>query len=196
MSSMFDTLAGQILQGGQIEHLSRQLGTTDDQTRIAVGAALPTLLGALAKNATRPGGAAALHGALSRDHDGSVLDDLAGFLQKSDTADGDGILRHVLGDRRQTVEQGLGKGSGLDAEKMSRTLAMLAPLVMGYLGKQRRERSLDSRSLGSLLGDERSALEQRTPETGILTRLIDKDGDGSVVDDIAGTLTKKLFGRG
>ncbi len=193
---MFDALAGQILEGGRIEQLSRQLGTTDEQTRIAVGAALPTLLGALAKNASRPGGAAALHGALSRDHDGGVLNDIAGFLQKSDTADGDGILKHVLGDRRQTVEQGLGRGSGIDPDKMSRTLAMLAPLVLGYLGKQRRERSLDSRSLGSLLSEERSALEERTPEAGILTRLIDRDGDGSVVDDIAGTLTEKLFGRG
>ena len=195
MSSMFDALAGQILQGGQLQQLNELLGTDDAQTRTAVGAALPTLLGALARNAAKPEGADSLLGALSRDHDGSVLDDLGSFFAKPNTADGDGILRHVLGDRRETVEQGLGRGSGIDPKKMGAMLSMLAPLVMGYLGRQRREKSLDARSLGDLLQGERETLEKRTPEAGILTKLIDQDGDGSVVDDIAGKLLGGLFGR-
>jgi len=196
MSAMFDQLAGQILGGSQLSQISQQLGTTDDQTRTAVGAALPTLLGALARNASQPGGADALFGALQRDHDGGVLEDLAGFFQKGSTTDGDSILKHVLGDRRETVERGLGKGSGIDPKQMSKMLAMLAPLVMGYLGKQRKEKSLDSRSLGDLLSGEQISLEERAPEASILTRMIDRDGDGSVVDDIAGGLIGKLFGRG
>ena len=196
MSSMFDQLAGQILEGGQLGQLSQMLGTTDDETRTALGAALPTLLGALAGNAAQPGGADALLGALQRDHDGGVLDDLGSFFQKPNTTDGDGILKHVLGDRRSTVEQGLGRGSGIDPKKMSMMLSMLAPLVMGYLGRQRRERSLDSRGLGDLLNVERNSIEQRAPGAGVLTQMLDRDGDGSVVDDIAGGLIGKLFGQG
>jgi len=196
MSSMFETLAGQLLKGGQLQQLSRHAGTTEDQTRTAVSAALPTLLGALARNASQPGGAEALFGALEKDHDGGILDNLTDFFQKPSTADGDGILRHVLGDRRETVEQGLGKGSGIDPKQMGSMLTMLAPLVMGYLGKQRREKNLDTAGLGDLLSGEKMSLEQKMPEAGVLTKLLDKDGDGSVVDDIAGKLLGNLFGRG
>jgi len=195
MSSMFDALAGQLLQGGQLTQLSQQVGTTEEQTRTAVSAALPTLLGALAKNASQPGGAEALFGALKKDHDGGILDNLGGFLQQPNTAEGDGILRHVLGDRRETVERGLGKGSGIDPKQMSSMLTMLAPLVMGYLGKQRREKNLDTAGLGNLLSGEKMSLEQKMPEAGVLTKLLDKDGDGSVVDDIAGKLLGNLFGK-
>ena len=59
------------------------------------------LVGALARNAQDPSKAGALSNALSRDHDGSVLDDVAGYLGRGDDADGDGILGHVLGGKQQ-----------------------------------------------------------------------------------------------
>ena len=38
------------------------------------------ILAGLARNAAQPEGADPLHGAVQRDHDGSLLDDLGGFL--------------------------------------------------------------------------------------------------------------------
>lgn len=192
MSSIIEALTGQLLEGGHLGALSSQLGADQDQTRSAVSAALPMLLAGLAKNASKPDGAQALFGALERDHDGGMLDDLAGFLGKKDTKDGEGILGHVFGGRRETVEKGVGAAAGgMDPAKVKMMMAMLAPVVMGYLGRQRQQKSLDARSLGDLLGNEAGTLQKRDPGFGMLGKLLDKDGDGSIADDLLG----KLFGR-
>lgn len=195
MSSMIESLAGSLLSGGQLGMLSQQLGTDEDETRTAVAAALPMILSGLARNAAEPGGAQALLGALDRDHDGSRLDNLGGFLGEPDLADGRGILGHVFGDRRETVEQGVGKAAGLDPQKVARMMAMLAPLVMAYLGRQKRQANLDAGGLGDLLKQESSQMQQRDPGLGMLGRLLDRDGDGSVADDLMGSLGKNLLGN-
>lgn len=192
MSAMVEALTRQLLSGGNLGALSGQLGAEENQTRSAVDAALPMLLAGLAKNAAQPEGAQALFGALEKKHDGGMLDDLAGFLGKADTADGEGILGHVFGNRRATVEQGVGKAAGgMDPAKVARMMSMLAPMVMGYLGRQKRQKNLDARSLGDLLGGEAGLMEQKSPGFGMLGKLLDKDGDGSIADDLLG----KLFGK-
>ena len=53
---------------------------------------------------------------LAKDHDGTILDNLGGFLSNSDNGPGAGILKHVFGDKRSMVEAGLSQMSGLDAQ--------------------------------------------------------------------------------
>jgi len=113
---------------------------------------------------------------------------------------GEGILKHVLGGRQQTVQQGLGAASGLDAGKAGALLSMLAPVIMGALGKAKRQQGLDSGGLGAMLGQEEQRMERKQPGIGgLLGGLLDQDGDGSVVDDITrmggGLLGSLLGGR-
>ena len=51
------------------------------------------------RNAAKPDGADAANRALDK-HDGGVLDNLDNFLDAPDVDDGNGILRHLLGNRR------------------------------------------------------------------------------------------------
>lgn len=192
--SILEQLMGQ-LGGGAVQQMSKSLGADEAATRKGLGAALPVLLEALQRNAAKPDGAEALDRALERDHDGGILDDLGGFLQSPKTGNGAGILGHVLGNRRGTVEQGLAKSTGLDASAMGGLLEMAAPLVMGALGKKRREGGMGG-GLADLLGQEREAARRREPEaTDLLTSLLDQDGDGSIMDDITGKLGKGLLDR-
>lgn len=177
-----------VLGGDTVSQLSNAIGADREATGRAVGAAMPLLFSALARNAQRPGGAAALGQALDRDHDGSVLDDLAGFLGGGSPAagatEGDGILRHALGGRRTAAEAMVGRASGLDAQSVSRLLAMLAPLVMGALGRTRQRQELDDAGLAGMLGRERQRAEAAAPGgLGSLAGLLDSDGDGEVLDD-------------
>ena len=183
MSSLFGGLLEQI-GGGNLEALSSQLGTDPGTTQKAAGAAIPLLMAALARNASKPEGATALHGALARDHDGSVLDNLSGFLASPDTKTGDGILGHVLGARRGSVEQGVAQAGGINPAAASKMLSILAPMVLGALGKQQRAQNLDAASLGKMLTNENSVAEKAAPGLGALTRLLDADGDGSITDDL------------
>jgi hypothetical protein len=69
---------------------------------------------------------------------------------------------------------------------VGKIMAMAAPIVMGYLGRQRREQNLDAAGLASLLGREQQVAQKRSPEAvSMLTRLMDSDGDGSIMDEVA-----------
>ena len=194
MSSIIESLSSQIL-GSQLDSLSSALGEDKSATRSAVAQALPVLLGALAHNASRPEGANSLLGALQRDHDGSLLDNLSGFFSSPDLKDGDGILRHALGGRRDRLEGGLSRSSGLDPQKIKTLMAMLAPVVMAALGKARRERQMDQDGLMGLLKGERETMERNAPELGLLGSLLDQDGDGQIIDDVLGKVGKGLLGN-
>lgn len=182
--------------GGQaVQTLSRQIGADPGTTSNAVDAALPLLLSAVARNATDPTQAQSLDRAVSEDHDGSILDDIPGFLNQGDGSTGAGILRHVLGGRQQTVQTGLSQATGLDAGKTGQLLTLLAPLVMGALGRAKRENQLDSNGLSTMLTGERERLkESATGVMGALSRFLDQDNDGNVMDDVSGMLGK-AFGR-
>ena len=193
MSSLIEMLTQQLTNDQRVGRVSNQLGSDQAATRNAVGAALPILMGALARNSAEKNGAAALDRALDK-HDGGILDNLDGFLDAPDTNDGEGILRHVLGGKRGTVEAGVSKASGLDPSIVGKLLPMLAPVVLGALGRQKREANLNADGLASMLGAERQQMEQANPAMGMLQGLLDQDGDGSIADDILGKVGKGLLG--
>ncbi len=192
MSSLLEMLTQQ-LGGDATSEISRKLGADEGATGKAISAALPMLMGALARNASRPEGAQALAGALARDHDGSVLDNVAGFLKSPDTKAGDGILRHTLGAKRDAIQQQLGRETGLDAGAVSKLLPMLAPLVMGALGRESRSKGLDVGGLTNMLAGERKVAES-SASLGGLAALLDADSDGQIADDVA-KLGKGLLGK-
>ena len=192
MSSILDLLGSELGQSAIQQVIGSQLGTDSETTQQAIGAALPMLMGALGRNAATPEGAEALAGALNRDHDGSILGDLAGTLGNADTANaGSAILGHVLGGQQGTIENALGQATGMDAGSAGQLMAMLAPIVMGQLGKTQSEGGLDADALAGLLGSEREAA---TSQLGGMASLLDMDGDGSIVDDVMNIGSQVLGG--
>ncbi len=198
--SLVEMLMSQ-LGGGNLSSLSKEIGSDEGKTGSAVAAALPMLISALAQNASKPEGAASLHKALEKDHDGSALDQLTGLFSKASTKDeGDGILKHVLGNSRPQVEKGLSSSTGLDSGSSAKLLAMLAPMVLGAIGKAQRQSNMDSNQLAGYLGGEREEVRKVAPRSlGALESLLDADGDGDLdMSDIMSQgagLLGKLFGR-
>lgn len=193
--SLFDVLTD-LAGGDTARQIGDRIGADPQTTQRAMGAAVPTLVEALSRNAGRSGGAASLSSALDRDHDGSVLDDLGGFLGvgTGGSQEGSKILEHVLGDRRSDVETGIGRASGLDGAQVSQLLTLLAPLVLGALGKEKRSRGLDSGRLAQWLQEQSRDLGRKAPGTmDAVSRMLDRDGDGQVGDDLM-ELGGKLLG--
>jgi hypothetical protein len=193
-----DLVMGQ-LSGAPTKRISNNLGADEGAVGSAIGMALPMLLGALSRNASNDEGARSLDGALEKDHDGSILDNLSGFLGQPEQGPGDGILRHVLGAKRPAVEQGLSKSTGLDAGTIGQLLITLAPVVLGAIGKAKREKQMDAGGLSQFLAGERQEIEQSAPDKmGLIAGLLDADGDGQIeADEIAKGvgLLGKLFGK-
>ena len=104
MASLLDNLQ-QYVSGSTLQQLSTQLGADPGTTGSAISAALPVLVGALARNASSNEGAASLNKALDA-HDGSILDNLGSALGDDTMRDGAAILGHVFGGSQQPVVQG------------------------------------------------------------------------------------------
>ncbi len=243
MSGLLDLLTQQ-LSGSVVQQMSKQIGADPASTQKALTAALPLLVGGLARNANEsPEGAQSLEKALDRDHDGSLLDSLSGMLGGGSgsgstggmlgsllgggsgssgggglgsllgvagslmggggggnrTTNGEGILGHILGGRRGAIEQGVAQSSGLSIGQVSKLLPMLAPLVMGVLGRAKRQQNLDANGLSTMLNQERARVERDTPglQEGGLLGFLDMDNDGDVADDVAkiGGMLGSFFGN-
>jgi hypothetical protein len=186
------------ITGQRLSQLSRQLGISEQQTQQALPAALAALTGAMAQNAAQPQGAQQLSNALARDHDGSLLDSLDGFLgggNASALGAGGSILGHIFGQRQPQVTGNLGRATGLDPATMMRLLSLLAPIVLAYLGRRQRQQGLDPGGLATELGHERSQIETHPQARTGLGALLDRDGDGQVLDDLAGIAGNVLGNR-
>ena len=120
-----------------IGQVGKQLGIEDSsKSNSAVDGIFATLLNAVAKNASSPEGQTQLQSALEKDHDGSILDNLGGFLsgavQPSNpkTANGAGILKHILGDKTEVAAENISKESGIHrCVRLSLLNAMVSMLL-------------------------------------------------------------------
>ncbi len=202
MSSILDLLNSD-LGKTLINGTSKQLGQDKAKTKTAMSAALPLLLGAMKNNAKTPEGATGLLNALGNEkHGGDILDKLGDVLggnsiDEDVLQDGSGILRHVFQGKEQNVANAVSKSSGLDAGSAMNTLKVAAPVLMGLLGKETRQQHVaDQNGIGNLLSGLLGGESQQ--QESLVTRLLDADNDGSVIDDIAGMLLGggKKRGRG
>lgn len=183
------------LGGNTVSQIAQKLGISPQVAEKAVSAAVPLLMSAMARNASNPQGATSLFNALTNDHDGSILDDVAGFITNAEAGPGAGILKHVLGQNRPVIQKQLGKTTGIDANTMGKVLEMAAPLVMGALGRTTQQQSLDPIGLSNYLNVQRSQVQQQAPDVfGTIGKLLDQDGDGNPINEVGGLLGK-LFGK-
>lgn len=179
-----DQILQTTLNSNTVSQMSQTLGTDHNTTQNAIQASLPILLGALANNSSTPDGASSLLGALDRDHDGSVLDDVGGFLGNYGAGNGEGILGHIFGSRVTVVQEGLSQSSGLDTGRIAQLLVMLAPIVMGALGRAKQQGAIDQGNLPDVLAGATQQMGGNADTLGMLSQLIDSNKDGSAIDDV------------
>jgi hypothetical protein len=163
--------------------------TSEDKGKVtsALGMALPLILGAMKRNTTDPEGAENLDKALqSEKHNGDILNNLEERDAEELTGEGSKILNHVLGSRQSGISKTIARALNMDETSVNKILEMAAPVIMGLLGQQKRKDNVGASGLTDLLGSvmgSNSSHDQSLVET-----LLDADGDGSVIDDVAGML--------
>ncbi|HEY0458308.1 MAG TPA: DUF937 domain-containing protein, partial [Pyrinomonadaceae bacterium] len=182
-------------QGSQaVDQISQTVGAEPNMVNSAIQMALPALTNGLANNASTPQGAENLNNALG-EHDGGILDNLGGLgslagaifgggQPASPQLDAGGILGHILGGSQGQVTQQISNQSGLGMGQVAQILMLLAPIVMGYLSRQKQQNNLDAGGLSQVLGQQQQQIQQ-SPQGGFLSSILDRDHDGSVTDDIA-----------
>lgn len=144
----------EILAQIPMDQLAGQLGVDTGTAEQAVRHALPALLGGIQANTDDPGGASSFARAV-QGHDPALVEGGVD-LGQVDPADGEKIVGHVFGARRDDVVSrlgslgapgddavgvdgtaaGAGRGGAIGKDLIAKLLPILAPIVMSWLAKK------------------------------------------------------------
>jgi hypothetical protein len=174
MAGFLDELVGSL--GPEVaQNLTSTLGLNAKTASQVLPMVAPLILGGLKRQMETQGGAPRVDHILNKYGSDSVLDDVAGlFQQKASVAKPDPGLGGLLGTAGIQAASLLSKNLKIDAGTAMKIIPMIAPLVLGALTKKR-----DSGGLG----------------TSGIASLLDANGDGSILDDVAGLLVKGQGGN-
>lgn len=187
---ILELLTSQLGSSGALNQLGKAVGADPSKVQKAAQLGLPAILQALNRNASTAEGASSLARALD-DHQNDDIDDIAGFFSKVDKNDGAKILNHVFADKNTKVQTNLAKQTGLDLNQIMSLMTQFAPLILGFLGQQKKKQGVDASGVAGLASSLLGSLNQSGGGNilGQVTRLLDSDGDGDIMDNI-----KKLLG--
>ncbi len=192
--NLIDLLTGNA--GTQVaEKAENKFGVSKNQIIALMAVAAPLIISYLRKKSEDSNEAEALNNALEKDHDGSILNDPTKVEDRQE--EGASILDHIFGGQKSQVENSLSENTGISMSKIGPILAMLAPLIMGYIGKEKKSNDVNSGGLGDLLGgilggaQKDAQAEPSNPLNDILGQVL---GGGNQQQDGLGGLLGSLFG--
>src|SRR5713101_10190485 len=167
----------QFLTPDMIGRIAGALGLNRSDAQSGVGAVVPALLAAFSGVADKPGGAQSLVNTVRQQS--GVLDNFAGMIggnnQSSFIERGSSLLTSLLGSHDQAALTGaVARFAGLGQNKATSLLGMLAPVVMGLIGRQIGTRGVDVGSLTGLLASQKEQIAQALPNG--LGELLDRTG--------------------
>lgn len=148
--SLIDLITGNA--GNQVaSEAESKFGISQNQVIALLAVAAPLVISYLKNKSQDAKEADALNSALDRDHDGSILNNPAQAAARQQ--EGGSILDHVFGGEKAQVENQLSQNTGISMDKIGPVLAMLAPVIMGFIGKEKQSNGVTSGGgLGDLLG--------------------------------------------
>lgn len=193
--SLIDLLTGNT--SNQVaEQAENKFGINRNQVIALLAVATPLIISYLRNKSQDAKEAEALNSALDKDHNGSILDDPSQVEARQ--AEGGSILDHIFGGQKSTVENQLSQNTGISIDKIGPILAMLAPVVMGYIGQQKQQSNVGAGGLGDLLGgilgnaSSQAQAQQSNPLNDILGSVLGNGGQtqssGNPLNDILGSV--------
>ncbi|HKU87281.1 MAG TPA: DUF937 domain-containing protein, partial [Casimicrobiaceae bacterium] len=179
LPSDFSDLAGKVV------------GESPGATQTALTAALPALLGAIAQKGSTADGAQSLLLLLENPNVSTgALANLSGLLgggqnSTSLTSAGSGLLGSLLGDKVGALAGTLASVAGLrNSQSASSLLALLVPIVLGFIKKFVGEKGLGASRLASLLAGQGQFLQGTLDRR--LTSALGFASPSSLLDSLSG----------
>ena len=165
-----------------ISEFANNFGVNDSQAKDAISSLAKSLSRGLGANTQNDNGMSSLLDALNSGKHSRYIDDPSVLGRKQTTNEGNDILGHIFGNKdvSRHVTKRASKETGLSGTLLKKMLPVVASMVMGALGKK---------VLGG--GGGRS----RQESTGFLTKIFDRDKDGSMIDDVLGMAFKAFMSR-
>ncbi len=131
----------------------------------------------LAKNVWTPEGAQWLMWALTKDHDGSILDNVSDLFAEEKQMEWGKILDHILGNKKTAIETQIWKDTWLWIWQISSILKTVAPILLWFMWKQVKNDWFWLDDIVSLLGKEKEEVAAKSNWLGIFWAILDQDWD-------------------
>ena len=184
--NLVDLIKSQITPD-MIGKLAGQLGTSETQAKSAVGAAVPTLLSALASSASQAGGAQKMLSALSG------LGSMGDMLSGASADKGSGLLSSLLGGGTVSgIVSLLSKFLGLGGDPTTKLLGYLAPMVLGGVMSSFKGKTPDAAGLTNLFAENKSAIANAIPSGLSLANIPGFTNASEAVRSTATTATRNV----
>ncbi len=160
--------------------LSKQMSSTfkvDQKTvKVLIPEITPLILSGLKKQKDEQGGAERVDHILNKYGDQNALNNIKGLINlKVNDKSTDATLGGLLGKGGPEAVKVLAKKFNIDAAVIQKMIIVLSPLILGALVNKRNSSKSGIAGIASLL---------------------DANGDGSILDDVAGFLLKKGGSKG
>jgi len=164
-----------------ISEFAKNFGVNDSQAKDAISSLAKSLSRGLGQNTQNEKGMGGLFDALNKGNHSRYIDDPSLLGRKEATNEGNDILGHIFGNKdvSRHVTKRASKETGISGTLLKKMLPVVASMVMAALGKK-------------MLGGGGRSKQQ---STGFLTKIFDKDNDGSMIDDVLGMAFKAAFSR-
>ena len=143
-------ILGALTSNDAASTIAKNLNLDSNQVSSVITAALPSLLGAMQKNASSQAGAASLADALG--YHASNAGNIVNNLKTADLTDGNKILSHIFGGNLGNVLGGISKSTGVGSNAVGSILASIAPSLLALLGKGQQSSGTNAAGLESMLG--------------------------------------------
>lgn len=165
-----------------ISKLNGSLNADSDKVKNVSRLSIPAMVKALERNSSNDEGAISLEEALN-EHKDDNIGNVKRYLENVNKDEGEKVLSHMFGSNKNRVQTNISRETGLQEHQTLDIMKQLAPLVLGMLGQKKRSQNINSSGLPGFL---RSVLGGSNSDImATITNLLDRDGDGSIVDDVS-----------
>jgi hypothetical protein len=166
--------------GATVRQAGSQVGLGEEQTAAALSALVPALAQGFQRN-LQGGGLGSLGSALGSGNLQRYLEDPSALEDPAAVAEGNGILQQVLGskDVSRQVASGAAAQTGISADVLKRLLPLAATMMMSALARRSGQAQPGAATAGGGLTD-------------MLTPFLDRNKDGSIMDDVTGMMGQFL----
>lgn len=152
-----------------IRKASSFVGESESVTQKAMDGIVPTLIAGLANQASTTAGAEKLSRILDTGkYDGSALNNLGALFSGGETTqkavtEGKDILGTLFGNKTDGLVDQIARFAGLRLPSATSLLALILPVILNLLGRQRATIGQSPAALASLLGEQKSLLSGLLP---------------------------------
>lgn len=175
-----------------VSAISKEADVEPSQVSSLLYKAIPILMKGMEQNASSTEGAASLSKALDN-HALNNVEDVPSYLRVLDKEDGSKAVNHILGDKKEHVQQGLAQKSGLSTSQIGTILAAVTPMLLSLLGKHKSNNNVSSNGIGDMLSSFLGGNSGGDLGGMISSVLSDNDGDGKpdILQKLGGLFNRK-----